>query len=178
MKNEPFKQLLFIFVVLFAVPSMIGSGCSTDADLKDDIEDGPVPFEILKGSLSPTEYVNLCFLNFENIEDTTTNIDEGLSGIELIIDSQTELNTYIICVDTVSINFEQEFLLGGITNWNTTTLRVGDQNLELSNDTLYYQVGIINRIGHSPTRGQYLIKVLSRDYLEYPVVFDIYWDEY
>lgn len=169
-------RLKLVFTgLLFTVPLMLGSGCSTDADTK--LEEGPVPFEVLRGVMSESQNVVSCKFNYENIEASDSTSNESLSGLELVIDSQTEFEAYISCDDTVKVNFEEEFVLAGMTTSQPTEVRIQEQTMELKNDSLYHRVGIVNTFLTRPSGAEYIAKVLSRDYLEYPVVFDIYWEE-
>lgn len=166
------KSVLLVIGLLFAIPFILGSGCSTDADL----EEGPVPFEVLRGVMSESQNVVSCKFNYENIDRDSTN-QEGLSGVELVIDSQTEFNAYISCDDTVNVNFEKEFVLAGMTTLQPTQIRIKEQVVGLENDSLNYRIGILKTDATTPGSAEYIVKVLSTDYLEYPVVFDIYWEE-
>ncbi|MEX0720697.1 MAG: hypothetical protein WD059_08525 [Balneolaceae bacterium] len=173
---EFYKPKLFVLVLLFAMPFLLGSGCSTNADLKEE----PVPFKVLRavfGSQAVGGYQNVvsCKFNYENI-DPDSNNKEGLSGLELVIDSQADFDTYISCDDTVSVNFEEEFVLAGMTTPQPTEVWVKEQTVELVNDSLYYRTGILKTDATRPSGADYIVKVLSTDYLEYPVVFDIYWE--
>lgn len=170
---KQYKPRLFVIGLLLVVPFVLGSGCSTDADF----EEGPVPFEVLRGVMSQSQSVVRCKFNYENIDDFESSNKDSLSGLELVIDSQTEFNTYISCDDTVSVNFEEVFVLAGMTTSQPTEVRIKEQAVELVNDSLYYHIGLINTYLTRPSGAEYIIKVISRDYLEYPVVFDIYWEE-
>lgn len=182
MRFEPQKiihiNLMPFIAVLFAMPFILGSGCSTETVF----EERPVPFEVLRaipGYSGPGGLQNVvsCKFKYENIEDPDTTSKESLSGLELLIDSQTDFDTYISCDDTVSVNFEEEFVLAGMTTLQPSEVRIKDQTVELVNDSLYFRVGIINTFLAKPGNAEYIIKVLSRNYIEYPVAFDIYWEE-
>lgn len=173
MKTKIYKPRLFILALLFAVSFILGSGCSTDVELEEE----PVAFEVLRAVISGSQNEVSCKFNYDNIEDSDSTSNERLSGLELVIDSQTEFETYISCDDSVSVNIEEEFVLAGMTTPQPTEVWVKEQTVELVNDSLYYRVGIIKTVATRPSSAEYIIKVLSRDYLEYPVVFDIYWEE-
>lgn len=172
LKTETYKPRLFVIGLLFAIPFMLGSGCSTDADL----EEGPVPFEVLRGVMSEPQNEVSCKFNYENIDQDLTN-KESLSGLELVIDSKSDFDTYISCDNTVNVNFEEEFVLAGMTTPQPTEVWVKEQTVELVNDSLYYRTGILKTDATRPSGAEYIVKVLLKDYLEYPVAFDIYWEE-
>lgn len=177
LKIEHYKPRFFVIGLLFALPFMLGSGCSTDADLKE----GPVPLKVLRAVPGPQavggyQSVVGCKFNYESIDLDSTN-KEKLSGLELVIDSQSDFDTYISCDDTVSVNFEEEFVLAGRTTTQPTEVFIKRQNVELRNDTLYYRVGIVKTFATRPGNAEYIIKVISRDYIDYPPAFDIYWEE-
>lgn len=172
------KTWLFVTGLLFAIALMLGSSCSTDADLKEE----SVPFEILRAvpvfsTSSEQQDIVSCEFNTSIIDMDSVNASENLSRLELVIDNPEDLTTYIICADTITVDFEVEFILAGMTTYQPTQVRIKEQTVELANDSLYYHIGLINTYLTTPSSAEYMVKVLSKNYLEYPVVFDIYWEE-
>lgn len=190
--------LVLLFVVLFA----LGTGCTTDTALEEgpttetnpeedpvvetepeedpvpepEPEEGPVPFEVLREVFSMSQNIVGCEFNYESIVPDSTDM-QRLSGLELVLTSQSEFETYVSCDDTVKIDFEKEYVLAGKAAFQPNQVRIKEQVVEFKNDSVYYRVELINSYLTTPGGAEYIIKVLSRDYLEYTVFFDIYWEE-
>lgn len=171
-KKEFNKQKLIVIGLLFVVPFVLNSNCSTNTDTK--LEEGPVPIEILREIISASQDVISCKFNYENIDDSDYTGNKRLSRLELVIDSQAKFNTYIYCDDTVIVNFEEEFVLAGMTTSQPTLISIEEQSMELLNDSLYYRVGIQIGDATQPSAAQYIVKISSKKYLEYPLVFDVF----
>jgi hypothetical protein len=170
---EHFKPKLIVIGLLFAVPFMLGSGCSTATDA--GLEEGPVPFEVLRSVMSESQNVVGCKFNRENIKNLSSTNKDSLSGLELVITTQDNFDIYISCDDTVGVDFEEEFVLAGLTTPQPTQVRIREQSVEMVNGSLHYRVGIVNTFLTTPSVAEYIIKVFSKDYLEHPIFFDIYW---
>lgn len=175
---EHYKPRLFVIGLLFALPFTMGSGCSIDSDL----EDGPVPFEVLRAVPGPPsadgqQSVISCGFNLSNIDMDSVNSNQGLSGLELLIDTPQGFTKYLTCADTVEVNFEEEFVLAGMTPTQPHCVSVNKQGLELRNNRLMYKVEILPLECAKPESASYIVKVVSKDYLNYPVSFNIYMEE-
>lgn len=166
---------LFFFITVF-----LAIGCNTEAELKGTPVpepgpgEGPVPFEVLRRGPSGTQDVITCSFK-SGIPDSNSANQEGLSKLELVIDNQVDFENHISCEDSVIINFEEEFVLAGTSKSQPVWIRLKDLTADLTNDSLFVRIGILN--GHStiPSRAEYIIKVTSRDYANYPVIFDVHW---
>ncbi|SMO87019.1 hypothetical protein [Gracilimonas mengyeensis] len=172
-KKEHNKPTLFNLVLLFTMPFVLGSGCSTDSGP----EEGPVPFEILGQFQGLEKDVVDCHFNFSNINPDSIRKGEGLSNWEFVITTKTEFNTYINCQDSVAVNFDEEFILAGTTITQPSFPMVVGQHIKFTSNTLRYKIGIIKSVAAQPGNANYIVKVLSREYLGYPIVFDVYWEE-
>ncbi|HCT53938.1 MAG TPA: hypothetical protein DF712_15930 [Balneola sp.] len=163
-------------MLLLIIPFLLNGNCSTNTD----VEEGPVPFEILKEYVSystngESESINKCDFDYSNVE--RPSYSEKLSGIELKIKNSSDFETFIECNDSVSIDFQKEFIIGGLTSLQGNWIYVNDQKLEFKNDTLIYHIGILRGFNAQPSRGIYMIKVQSIKYSEYPISFNVYWEE-
>lgn len=168
--TEYCKSRLLMIGLLFSLPFVLNSSCSNEAE----IDDGPVPFEVLRGVTYNQQNVVTCKFNYKNIEPGESSTD-SLSGLELVIDTQTVFGKYITCDDSVSVNFEHEFVLAGMTTLQPTMVYTKTQDVEVENGRLYFRIEIIETFATVPTSAEYIVKIQSRDYLKYPVVFDVYW---
>lgn len=190
--------LVLLFVVLFA----LGTGCTTDTALEEDLpsetnpdeepapepdpeeepvpepepEEGPVPFEVLRNSNSEaSQRVVNCWFNDENIDPNSAD-EESLSALELVIGSKIDFDTYISCNDTVTVNFEEDLVLAGMTIMHPVRVLTTGLTVELVNDSIYFRIGLLSGSTHAPSRAEYIIKI-SGDYTKYPVIFDAYWED-
>jgi hypothetical protein len=197
MTHEPLrtktdKPRPFILALLFVMPLVLGIGCTLESEpeeevvaeiepeeeveLEPELEDGPVPFGVLRNSNSEaSQRVVSCWFNEENINSNSAN-EESLSGFELVIDSQIDFDTYISCNDTVSVNLEEELVLAGMTTIHPVRVLTKGLTVEIINDSIYFRVGLLSGHTHAPSRAEYIIKI-SGDYIKYPVIFDVYWEE-
>lgn len=171
--TEYYKPSLFVIGLLCTLPVMLGSSCSNETE----IDDGPVSFEVLRAVMQKPNNVIKCRFNSENIERDTTN-GETLSDLELVIDTQADFDKFITCDDSVSVNFGQEFVLAGMTKTHPTEVYIFNQSVEMKRSKLYYHVGVIETFAARPSGAEYIVKIQSRDYLKYPVIFDVYWETY
>lgn len=170
--NHHINLIYFVVVVLFAMLFLLGSGCSTDADL----DEGPIPFEILaQHSSGGGGSVHFCSLNMGNLDFSNDTSITNLGDIELVIANSTDYTTYMSCADSIHIDFDTEFVLAGFTRL-TSTHGILKQEVVFYTDTLRYRVEV-SRVGWAtPGTLTYIVK-LSREFYQYPVVFDIYWEE-
>lgn len=120
----------------------------------------PVPFKTLG---SDTVYCGL-----QNI-DYKASVDE-LSGVELIITNESDYKKYITCSEQVKINFDEDFVLAGISTIQPNCVYVKQQNVQLLSDTLKYKVTIGDMDCAMPDRAQYIV-VVSKKYFDHPVKF-------
>lgn len=168
---------LFFFITVF-----LAIGCSTETELKGTPvpepgpEEGPVPFEVLRRDPSGTQTVVSCRFKPGIFDPGSVNQD-SLSKHELVIDNQIDFDTYISCDDTVGLNFDEEYVLAGLSSLQPVVIRLQTITAELENDSLYLRVGLLNGHSTSPSRAEYIIKVASREYVRYPVVFNVYWEQ-
>jgi hypothetical protein len=201
--NKQFdKPGLFVLVPLFVMPLVLGIGCMMEsvpieenpmpveevheeteegpAPIEEEpapIESGPVPFEVLREARSASGDVYNCRLNFEYIALDSSNTDNGLSRFELVIDNPEDFADYFTCRDTIHVDFNTEFVLAGASAVQGNFPGIMDHTVRFSNDTLYYEIGLLQGFATMPGSAYYAVKVLSRDYLMYPIVFDVYWAE-
>jgi hypothetical protein len=161
----------FIALALLSVlPVVLAVGCTTEAES----DKGPVQFEVLRKFMAEPHEVK-CSFKQGLARDSVGS--EGLSNLEKVIKSQAEFDAYISCDDTVSIDFDKEYVLAGISTYQPNQIRIEELALERAKGSLTFRVGLQNSAATSPSRAEYIIKVKSRDYVEYPVVFDVYWKE-
>ena len=128
--------------------------------------------------ISP-ESESVSFTALENCRlqniDYNASMDE-LSGVELIITNQSDYEKYIIFSEQVEINFDEDFVLAGISTWQPQCVYVKEQSLQLLSDTLRYKITIGDMDCAMPERAEYGI-VISKKYVNYPVEFIVERDE-
>lgn len=165
----------FLFLILFA-SLFFNSSCSTDANF--DVE--PVPFEVLRGIEGVAlrgPFISKCELNNATL-GFDSQLKENLSDIELKITNTTDFQKFIICEDSINIDFNSEFLLAGRTKRPSSPISFYQQNVVLKKDTLIYFVGFVESFVHLSRKEEYIVKVLSKKYSDYPVSFNVYWKEF
>ncbi len=97
--------------------------------------------------------------------------------MEFVLTTQKELDKYVICQDVDEVDFEREFVLAGMSAYQPTYPSIKEQNVRFSNDSLYYEIELQMGSREETRAAIYIVKILSREYLGYPVVFNIYWEE-
>lgn len=125
-------------------------------------EPGPVPFTVLDN------------FRLQNI-DFNASVD-SLSGVELIITNQNDYEKYLIFSEQVEVNFDEDFVLAGISTVQPHCVYVKEQSLQLLSNTLQYTVTIGDMDCTMPERAKYGI-VISRNYVDYPVEFIVEKDD-
>lgn len=171
-------------LVFTLILSVLLSGCSLFDTNNSEPETEDVPFEILRqfpiepsaaGVPSP---VVKCSFNHSNIDSTDQEVPpNGLSGLELIITDQEDLELYLTCdVDAVEISLDTDFIIAGTTNLQPHGVFVNEQHLMLENNTLRYYVEIGALDTTQPGTAGYIISV-PNVYRDYPVDFKVDWRE-
>lgn len=120
----------------------------------------PVPFKILG---SDTVYCGL-----KNI-DYKSSVDE-FSGVELIIPNENDYQKYITCSEKAYVNFDEDFVLAGISTIQPNCVFVKQQDVQLISDTLKYIITIGDMDCAMPSRAQYMV-VVSKKYFDHPIKF-------
>ncbi|MEW6508890.1 MAG: hypothetical protein AB1432_14205 [Bacteroidota bacterium] len=115
-----------------------------------------------------------CEFNFSNIE-RGNNYDE-LSDVELIITNQTVFNKYVLCDNDPVVNFDEEFVLAGMTKVQPHCIYIKEQNVSFLRDTLTYTVIIGKMICAHPEIASYMV-VVPRGYLADVIEFKVIWGE-
>lgn len=178
MELTPLKSSRFVIALLFVLPLFLASDCSTDSTP----EEGPVPFEILMAS--NTRYVDeepqdILSCVYKNIEFGSFTVSDSswengvLRSKSILIDNQEIFDNYISCTDSISIDMSSDIFLAGVAStpgchvlWN--------QDVKLGNDSLHYNVEIMNQDCAKPEGSGFMVRV-PRKYHDYPVNFNVHW---
>ncbi|HAW78786.1 MAG TPA: hypothetical protein DCX27_03130 [Balneola sp.] len=173
-RSNRFRYWQVLLVLILLIPFLLSSNCST----YPEIEEIEIPFEVLRAFISikedeTFEIVDKCEYDRSKIEIPFDS--ENLFAVKLKLDNDFEFGKIINCNDSVNIDFQKEIIIGGITSIQGSPVYVYKQTLELKNDTLYYEVGLNRGLNAIPFVGEYMIKVLSKEYAEYPVSFNYHF---
>jgi hypothetical protein len=138
-----------------------------------------VPFNTLRAAPAQEDNGSIggvfkCRFNFSNIE-RGNNYDE-LSDVELIITNQTDFNKYVLCDNDPVVNFDEEFVLAGMTKVQPHCIYIKEQNVSFLRDTLTYTVIIGKMICAHPEIASYMV-VVPRGYLADVIEFKVIWGE-
>lgn len=156
-----------------------GIGCNQVVKPPDNNEDDPksVPFDILMEVPGPGKHIVECRFNAKNIDVSDCVSNDDMSDVELIIRNYEDFNKYIICLpDKEEINFEEHFLLAGVSKGHHQCLYIKEQRVYIEIDTLYYSIEIREADCFVPTRAQYIVKV-PIEYFINPIQFKVFWGD-
>lgn len=182
-KHMPRVARLFVLVSAFAILFVVGIGCNFEGEQKkipsqpDEAQHKGVPieFEVLRKVM--TEPLSIVECDFKNEVELIQSADiVGLSNVELVIKSQAELNAYLTCADSIAIDFSKEYVFAGKSRGHSNQVQIDSIGVEMINGSVFFRVGLLNSYLNSPSTSEYIVKVNSREYVDYPVVFDVYWE--
>ncbi|MFO7446007.1 MAG: hypothetical protein R6W90_06545 [Ignavibacteriaceae bacterium] len=152
--------IIFPLLILSLVSCNLLSSDDDNSSKKD--EPVYVPIKILEDNSI------FCMPNYTDCQET----ENSLSCIELVIDNDNDFNKYFTCSEQVKINYNEDFVLAGISTLQPNCIYVKDQTVQLSLDTIRYKVTIGDMDCAMPQRAKYII-LISKKYVGYPVKFII-----
>ncbi len=136
-----------------------------------------VPFNTLRAAPALEDNGSIggvfkCGFNFANIGRGNNN--DELSDVELIITNQIDFNKYVVCDNNLGINFDEEFVLAGMTKLQPHCIYIQEQNISLLRDTLTYTVVIGKMVCAHPELASYMV-VVPREYLADVIEYKVIW---
>lgn len=165
------KNVTFKIVMLNAVTAMLmvmALSCGQDP-VNVDSNDDSVPFEVL------TQHPHVSNCGFAKTPSDEYEVDDELSRFEMVITGKDEFDNWFNCREEMEeIDFEEFFVLAGISKGHHQCVEVRNLDVLVSNDALLFSVEIWEADCFVPETARYIVKV-SAEYKFYPVEFNVFW---